>query len=26
MGGANTVENLQLLCAPCNKAKGATLG
>ena len=26
MGGANTVENLQLLCAPCNKTKGATLG
>ncbi|HWI20993.1 MAG TPA: HNH endonuclease [Baekduia sp.] len=26
MGGANTVENLQLLCAPCNKSKGATLG
>lgn len=26
LGGANTVENLQLLCAPCNKAKGATLG
>lgn len=25
MGGASTVENLQLLCAPCNQAKGARL-
>ncbi len=25
MGGASTVENLQLLCAPCNRAKGASL-
>ncbi len=24
-GGANTVENLQILCAPCNRAKGASL-
>lgn len=26
MGGASTPENLQLLCAPCNRVKGATLG
>ncbi|MGZ6696092.1 MAG: HNH endonuclease [Solirubrobacteraceae bacterium] len=26
LGGADTVENLQLLCAPCNQAKGAALG
>lgn len=25
MGGADTVENLQLLCAPCNQTKGAAL-
>ena len=25
LGGASTVENLQILCAPCNRAKGATL-
>jgi hypothetical protein len=24
-GGANTVANLQLLCAPCNQAKGASI-
>ena len=26
LGGAATVENLQILCAPCNRAKGASLG
>jgi 5-methylcytosine-specific restriction endonuclease McrA len=25
MGGATSVENLQLLCAPCNKRKGGSL-
>jgi 5-methylcytosine-specific restriction endonuclease McrA len=25
LGGANTAENLQILCAPCNQAKGAAL-
>lgn len=25
LGGATTPENLQLLCAPCNRAKGASL-
>lgn len=25
MGGASTVGNLQILCAPCNQAKGAAL-
>lgn len=25
LGGASTPENLQLLCAPCNRAKGASL-
>lgn len=26
MGGATTVENLQLLCGDCNRSKGASLG
>lgn len=26
MGGATSVENLQLLCGECNRSKGATLG
>jgi 5-methylcytosine-specific restriction endonuclease McrA len=26
MGGASTVENLQILCATCNQSKGATIG
>jgi 5-methylcytosine-specific restriction endonuclease McrA len=26
MGGAATVQNLQILCAPCNRSKGASLG
>jgi 5-methylcytosine-specific restriction endonuclease McrA len=25
LGGASTAENLQLLCAPCNRDKGAAL-
>jgi HNH endonuclease len=25
MGGASSVENLQLLCGPCNRVKGASL-
>jgi 5-methylcytosine-specific restriction endonuclease McrA len=25
MGGATSVQNLQLLCADCNRAKGASL-
>jgi 5-methylcytosine-specific restriction endonuclease McrA len=25
LGGAATVENLQILCAPCNRAKGAAV-
>lgn len=25
LGGASTAENLQILCAPCNQAKGAQL-
>ncbi|MDP2712237.1 MAG: HNH endonuclease signature motif containing protein [Solirubrobacteraceae bacterium] len=25
LGGASTVENLQILCAPCNQRKGAAL-
>ena len=25
LGGASTVENLQILCAACNRAKGAAL-
>ena len=26
LGGADTVANIQVLCAPCNQAKGAGLG
>jgi 5-methylcytosine-specific restriction endonuclease McrA len=26
LGGANTVENLQVLCGDCNRTKGATVG
>jgi HNH endonuclease len=26
LGGANTFENLQVLCGDCNRAKGATVG
>jgi 5-methylcytosine-specific restriction endonuclease McrA len=25
MGGANTVDNLQILCGPCNRRKGASV-
>ena len=25
MGGASTPENLQILCGPCNRRKGASL-
>jgi 5-methylcytosine-specific restriction endonuclease McrA len=26
LGGASTLQNLQILCAPCNQAKGDSLG
>lgn len=26
LGGATTVDNLQILCAPCNQRKGASVG
>jgi 5-methylcytosine-specific restriction endonuclease McrA len=26
LGGASTVQNLQILCAPCNQTKGDSLG
>jgi 5-methylcytosine-specific restriction endonuclease McrA len=25
MGGADTIQNLQILCAPCNQRKGASI-